>query len=330
MYLILSSETDITTNHVIEWLIKLNHDFVRINQNDKITFEKILLKNNKYEIILKIIFANNNKTQKIKINKIKGYWYRRDLFNIENFYLKNDNHEDFIFNINKYKNRENESILGFLHYYLNRINHINSFNDNNFNKLINLMIAGETKIKIPQTLITNNKKEVIKFKKQVGGIITKATRFGGSHLVNEIGLGVLTNILDDKTINKLPDYFDYSTIQEFIEKKYDIRTFYLKGNFYSAAILSQNKSKTKIDFRSDQEGQTRTVPFKLPKYIETEMIKIFNKLELNCCSIDFVIDKKNILYFLEINPVGQFGFVSKRCNYNLEKIMMEELTKNGK
>ena len=70
--------------------------------------------------------------------------------------------------------------------------------------------------------------------------------------------------------------------------------------------------------------------FKLPKYIEIEMIKILNKLELNCCSIDFVIDKKNILYFLEINPIGQFGFVSKRCNYNLEKIMMEELTRNGK
>jgi len=327
MFLILSSQNDYAANYAIEWLIYMNYNFVRINENDKIIFEKILLKNKKYEIFIKIVFANNKKIQRININKIKGYWYRRDSFNTENFYLKNNINENFIFSINRYKQTENESIIDFLHTYLKRINHVNSFEDNNFNKLNDLMMVGETKIKIPKTLITNSKKEVVKFKKQVGSIITKATRFGGGLMNNEIGFSGFTNILDDKTIKGLPNYFDYSVIQELIKKKYDIRVFYLNEKFYSAVILSQNKTKTKIDFRTEQGPETRMVPYKLPNYIENEMIKILNKMRLNCCSIDFVLDKKKHFYFLEINPVGQFSFISKRCNYNLEKKVIEAITK---
>lgn len=39
---------------------------------------------------------------------------------------------------------------------------------------------------------------------------------------------------------------------------------------------------------------------------------------LDTGSLDFVYSSDKKFYFLEVNPVGQFGMVSRPCNYNLE------------
>ena len=51
------------------------------------------------------------------------------------------------------------------------------------------------------------------------------------------------------------------------------------------------------------------------------------KLEYKTGSIDLLLDTENNYYFLEINPVGQFGMVSIPCNYNIEKKIAEYLYK---
>ena len=42
-------------------------------------------------------------------------------------------------------------------------------------------------------------------------------------------------------------------------------------------------------------------------------------LYLNFGSLDFIVDKNYNFYFLEINPVGQFGMTSTPNNYQIEK-----------
>lgn len=47
-------------------------------------------------------------------------------------------------------------------------------------------------------------------------------------------------------------------------------------------------------------------------------------LDLNSGSIDFIKSGNNY-YFLEVNPIGQFGNVSTDCNYSLERKIAEFL-----
>lgn len=42
-------------------------------------------------------------------------------------------------------------------------------------------------------------------------------------------------------------------------------------------------------------------------------------LNINMGSVDLLKASDGDIYFLEINPVGQFGLVSNFCNYHLEK-----------
>ena len=117
-----------------------------------------------------------------------------------------------------------------------------------------------------------------------------------------------------------------SLIMEKIEKKYEIRSFYLDGRFYSMAIFSQNNKQTEVDFRKYCADRPNKVePFKLPCDIEEKLERLFRYFDLNCGSIDIIVDKNGKYVFLEINPVGQFQMTSIPCNYNIEQIIANYL-----
>ena len=101
---------------------------------------------------------------------------------------------------------------------------------------------------------------------------------------------------------------------------YEIRSFYLNGTFSSMAIFSATNMKTAIDMRSyDLENPNRKVPYKLPLEIEKKLNSLMLEEKLNTGSIDLIKGLDGSYYFLEINPIGQFGSVSQTCNYYLEK-----------
>ena len=114
--------------------------------------------------------------------------------------------------------------------------------------------------------------------------------------------------------------------QEYIEKLYEIRAFYLDGNFYCSAIMSQNDSRTKVDFRNyNIEKPNRTPSYKLPIDLEEKISQLMACLNLNSGSIDLLVDVSGNYIFLEVNPIGQFGQVSKPCNYFLEMEVAKHL-----
>ncbi|WP_238586871.1 hypothetical protein [Chryseobacterium sp. Leaf405] len=120
------------------------------------------------------------------------------------------------------------------------------------------------------------------------------------------------------------DFF-ITFFQEKIEKDFEIRSFYLKGEIWSMAIFSQNDDNTKVDSRK-YNGKiiNRNVRYNLPKDLEEKIILLMNKLDLSSGSLDF-IKSGNKFYFLEVNPVGQFGNVSFYCNYDLAYKLAENL-----
>lgn len=63
----------------------------------------------------------------------------------------------------------------------------------------------------------------------------------------------------------------------------------------------------------------RLIPINLPEYIVDKIFLLSLKTELNTGSIDFLYSlKENEYYFLEINPVGQFGFLSYQFNGEID------------
>ena len=96
------------------------------------------------------------------------------------------------------------------------------------------------------------------------------------------------------------------------------------------AIFSQNNNKTKVDFRRyDTEFPNRLVRYSLPKNIQNKLILLMSHLKLATGSIDMIVTEDNDFIFLEVNPFGQFGMVSKPNNFNLEKRIAKYLIEYG-
>lgn len=312
-----SNSNDRTTDRVIDWINYCSFNKVPVVRfNDKTIIDSVCI-NLSPHVGLKMSINNHDFLQS------DSYWYRRGSFDIENFLQSNNESK------NSYiKHKHLISLLDFLRGKFSD-NNINSYSDNFIEKLLVLRECQRLNITIPDTLITNKLSDVHDFIKKHNTIITKSTiaPFGDfciSHFKYKFSAPTIkltkTDLLD-KPSNFIPSLF-----QEYVDKKIEIRSFYLKGQFYSMAIFSQQNPNTKIDCRNDEYGnKNRLVPYKLPAFLEKKLSLLYEKIGLNSGSADLIVTPNNQYVFLEVNPIGQFGWLSSNCNYHLEKIIAKEL-----
>jgi len=313
MILILSEKNDITTYHVVKWLKYYEKEsFV-------LTFEDTIE-------ILSIESGN----AKIKINEyifnlidLEAYWYRRGAINwtyytsIENLSIEISNDLNF----------EKKLIVEFIHNYFLDIPNLSSYYNFNVNRIIGFFYANDVGFKTPNYGIYCCKEDVIFFYNKYKKIATKPIGNGLFVNINNKQYLNYTSILTENEIKSFSAKFPHSLFLEYIEKKYELRIFYLDGTCYSMAILSQNDNKTEVDYRNyNNEKPNRNEPYILPKNISNKIKCLMKKLKLKTGSIDIIVTPSDDFVFLEVNPIGQFLNVSHTCNYNLEKKVAEYLS----
>ena len=117
-----------------------------------------------------------------------------------------------------------------------------------------------------------------------------------------------------------------SLFQEKLDKRYELRCFYLDGECYTMATIAEPESAPNIDWRRIQSfSLARRIPYQLPNDIQERIVRLMNSLELDTGSLDFIRTTDGRFVFLEVNPVGQFGMTSAPCNYFLEERVAEAL-----
>jgi ATP-GRASP peptide maturase of grasp-with-spasm system len=320
MILIFSEIKDQSTCNVIDWLYYYKENFIVITERD--IFEVI-------ELTSAGKFKLKIDNQIIDSNDIKSVWYRRGGLNLQRNVLPVIDEYESIGKLFQYfYNYEMFGIENFLCYSLLNCHNINNQLYSRVNKLMVLKNAETFGLLIPPSIVTSKKEVLLKFIEQHKNVITKPAVEGFFGRSDDYLFNVYTEIVTDEMLSQYDKNFCPSFFQKLIPKKYEIRTFYLKGKFFSMAIFSQSNFKTITDFRHyDEETPNRCVPFKMPYHIEKKIDLLMKFSKINSASIDLIysIDKK--FYFLEINPIGQFGMTSAPCNYHLEKHIANELSK---
>lgn len=217
----------------------------------------------------------------------------------------------------------------------NAKSYLNIKSENNINKIEVLYNALEVGLVVPKFSIIDNYKDLETFYfKNNKRIIIKDIMLDNINFIwnckYKININLkpkiikYTDILKLKNINN--DNKGFIFIQEYIEKKIEIRIFYINKKLYSMAIFSQNNPKTQIDFRNyDYDKPNRLNPFKIPIEISNKIIKLMKKLKIICGSIDMIYTPKGEYVFLEVNPIGQFQWLSQNCNYYIEREIANHL-----
>ena len=300
MILIFSQNDDYSTNEVIKWLISFKKPYIRVQEDEvfdvRILKKRILLKSDRNEFY---------------IDEIDSVWYRRGGLKFLRLEYMNAS-------INSHMLETQHWIADYIIKTLESKKHVNKISSSLVNKLVVLEIAEKAGLQVPQYYLSDNTDDVVLNKTIIKSIAGNAILY---KFEKEKDAAIYTNVVSIK--EKEPFFITF--FQEYIEKDFEIRTFYLNGKCWSTAIISQNDKITKIDHRHyNYSKPNRNIPYNLPNALEKKIKVLMEKLDLNCGSIDFLKKGKDF-YFLEINPIGQFTGYSTICNYNLENIIANYL-----
>lgn len=316
MILILSVDGDVSTCRVMKYLADSKANCIRINYED-LRRKRLIIKlsADKRQI--------NLDGNDIPISEINCVWYRK-------FSQINEHQVDKLLNGRRIIKPELQILL---HEEMQRVAQslcialkdkfwLTDYHCINANKIEIMQIASECGFDIPESQIVNCKADI------EAGFVSKSIRdtkplFWGKR--EKFGMMYTTEI-QKSDIEKLPNFFRPSLTQRMIDKEFELRVFYLCGEMYAMAILSQLDKQTQVDFRVyNNEKPNRYLPYNLNKNDKQKIVRFMNRIKLNCGSIDLIRSKDGRLVFLEVNPTGQFGMTSTPCNYNLHKKIAEKL-----
>lgn len=297
------------TDYVCMWLDFYKATFTRLNGEDLFTLKGLgsLPKNEDVAMV----------------------WYRRKVASFPTRYKLKKENFDNQYVMDRFLNNEYDVLHNHLCYLIDKQKWLNDpATEDKLNKLSVLFLAKKLGLNIPHTEVLTDKRSLIELMQIYPQLIVKPLSECVLFSDNDGAyFKMLTEVISIRNIKAVPETFFPSLVQQGINKKFELRVFYLAGVFYAMAIFSQENKKTVSDFRNyDDKRPNRTVPYILPYEIENKLSHLMTALSFETGSIDLMVDREGNYYFLEINPEGQFGMVSHPCNYYLEREMAKVLT----
>jgi ATP-GRASP peptide maturase of grasp-with-spasm system len=323
-----------TTEVVLDWLRAWGVPHIRINATDIARAHessRTAFSINKSKVSVRL----NIDGTEIDSSEVKVVWFRRWAYSadvsVPRLFAENSHRTDSnIFFAANHVFKELQGVTKFFFSSLSSAKWLSEPKTAAPNKLQVLKMATEAGLDVPDTLVTADVNELRRFIAKHGSVITKP--IGDMLLCNfdDRQYATYTSVIDDEFVSEHPRPASFPSLyQEKLDKKYEIRTFYLDGVCYSMAMFTQQKALTKGDFRKYcYADPVREVPYQLPASIEASIQKLMKELSLDTGSIDIVRTPDGRFVFLEVNPVGQFGMVSVPCNYKLEQKVARYLADN--
>ncbi|WP_312762808.1 hypothetical protein [Epilithonimonas sp.] len=289
----------------MEWLSHWGLPFLRLNED-------------LYEDVFVDYIQNIVRIKDVDTKDIKVVWFRKFpniLMDEERDVIQKQIYKSVI----NFRIREGISFREYLFQNLddNNVKWLTNPFFANENKLLQMKAAQRNGLNIPETYILTSKKEIINLLKNKQEYITKPFENCMHLMFRGKSIGMKTTVINSY-IKDIPNEFPPSLIQKRIDKKYELRIFFLMGKFFTAKICDEDLSE--VDHRINMIYlKGRFENFNLPTEIEYKLCKVLQEIGLNCASIDMIIDSNDEYFFLEINPTGQFTYHSYYNNTYLEK-----------
>lgn len=191
-------------------------------------------------------------------------------------------------------------------------------------KVVQLRKARELGLRVPDTLITNDQKQLVEFyHAHDGNIVVKMQKT--AFWAPESGLGLYTSKVDLEKLKhagllqKCPCVF-----QENVQKDVELRVTVIGRRVFAAALRSREVAAAAVDVRR----ATMTVPHEahaLPRAIEEKVLGLMRSFGLQYGAIDMIVTPEGEHVFLELNPNGQFGWIQERTGLPLYEAMADLL-----
>jgi glutathione synthase/RimK-type ligase-like ATP-grasp enzyme len=97
--------------------------------------------------------------------------------------------------------------------------------------------------------------------------------------------------------------------QPYVDKAFELRVVYVGGTIFACRIESQQSKVADKDWRRYDLANTPHLVHELDATIEKKIGELMRWMNLRFGSLDFIVTPDGEHVFLEVNPVGQFGWI---------------------
>lgn len=193
-------------------------------------------------------------------------------------------------------------------------------------KPMQLLLAQEIGFAVPKASITNDissARAISTVSQAIGKPLRQAVLTGETERV--IFTSRLGTLEDDQAQAIAMAPF---IVQAEVLKQYDVRVTVVGERVFATAIWSQENPETEIDWRQGSRPDLRHEKISLPELVQSQCVELVRRLGLRYGAIDLISDRKGKLWFLEINPNGQWAWIENLTGYPIASAIVDELTGN--
>lgn len=190
-------------------------------------------------------------------------------------------------------------------------------------KPMQLLLAQEIGFDVPRVAVTNDIKSVRS--------IAANGQAVGKPLRQAVLTGDTERVMFTTRLGSIDDgHADAIALTPFITqtevvKQYDVRVTVVGERVFATAIWSQDYSETEVDWRQGSRPDLQHERIELTEAVQEQCVELVRRLGLRYGAIDLVRDKAGKLWFLEINPNGQWAWIENLTGYPIASAIVDEL-----
>jgi glutathione synthase/RimK-type ligase-like ATP-grasp enzyme len=199
------------------------------------------------------------------------------------------------------------------------------------NKVTQLFVAREVGLRVPETLVTQSIEEARQFyAANFGRIIAKPLHSGTVETSDgQVESVVYTSRVREEHLNdpgllaRCPTLF-----QQELDKLLDIRVTVVDERMTAVGLAWPELGSVPLDIRRDEMRQVRYAPFELGPELRAAIRKLMILLGLRFGALDFVLDHAGNVWFLEINPNGQWAWIDIAGGFDIAASFVESFSRS--
>ena len=113
--------------------------------------------------------------------------------------------------------------------------------------------------------------------------------------------------------------------QPYVDKAFELRVVYVGGTIFSCRIESQQSTVADKDWRRYDLDHTPHLVHELDATVAAKVDELMRRMNLCFGSIDFIVTPEGEHVFLEVNPVGQFGWIADQTGLPIHERLADLL-----
>ncbi|WNG38234.1 MvdD family ATP-grasp ribosomal peptide maturase [Archangium violaceum] len=199
-------------------------------------------------------------------------------------------------------------------------------------KPLQLALARDLGLEVPRTLMTNDPEAVRTFSASCpGGVVTKMMSSFAVHDAQGEERVVFTTPLSAEALEDLEGLeLCPMTFQERLAKALELRVTVVGDRVMAAAIDSQALPGAREDWRREGVALLDAWrPYALPEPVHTRVLKLMDALGLNYGAFDFIVTPEGRHVFLEVNPSGEFMWLTRYPGLPIAEALADVLSGQG-